>query len=147
MSCNINNITLTPFIYYDLRFPEIFQIASKPADLIIIAANWPRSKSDQWISLLKARAIENQCYVAGINSIGIGINIAYSGNSMIVNPLGEIISFGEEGINDIIVADITHESVAEIRNTFNFKKDRKEDLYYHLNSLQKHSWIFPIIKL
>lgn len=133
VSCNINNITLSPFICYDLRFPEIFQIASKKADLITIAANWPRTRSDQWTALLKARAIENQCYIAGVNRIGIGNNITYSGNSMIIDPLGEVIAYGDDGIDDIIVGDISKDFVDEIRRSFKFKEDRKEELYYLLN--------------
>lgn len=132
--CNINNIILSPFICYDLRFPELFQIASKKADLITIAANWPCSRSSQWISLLKARAIENQCYITGVNRIGIGNNITYSGNSMIINPLGEIIAYGEDGTDDIIVGDIRKDFIIEVQNSFKFKQDRREELYYQLNN-------------
>ncbi len=129
VSCTIDNITLCPFICYDLRFPEIFQIASKSCDLITVAANWPRSRINHWVSLLKARAIENQCYVAGINRIGIGNNLVYSGNSMVVNPLGEIIAYGEDGMDDIVVAEINRETVLAARSKFKFKDDRREDLY------------------
>lgn len=133
--CNIDNITITPFICYDLRFPEIFQIASNKASLITVAANWPRSRANQWITLLKARAIENQCYIAGINRIGMGNNISYSGNSMIINPLGEVISYGDDGVDDIIVGEINFNTVDEVRNTFKFKLDRREDLYNFLRQM------------
>lgn len=139
VSCNINNITISPFICYDLRFPEIFQIASKTASLITVAANWPRARATQWISLLKARAIENQCYIAGVNRVGIGNNISYSGNSMIINPLGEVIAYGEDGVDDIIVGEVSQEVVNEIRNKFRFKQDRKENLYYQLNNMKINS--------
>lgn len=133
--CNIDTITIAPFICYDLRFPEIFQIASAKADLITVAANWPRSRAKQWITLLKARAIENQCYIAGINRIGIGNNISYSGNSMIIDPLGEVISYGDDGVDDIILGEINHNTVDEVRNTFKFKLDRREDLYNFLRQI------------
>lgn len=139
VSCNINNITISPFICYDLRFPEIFQIASKTASLITVAANWPRARATQWISLLKARAIENQCYIAGVNRVGIGNNISYSGNSMIINPLGEVIAYGEDGVDDIIVGEVSEEVVNDIRNKFKFKQDRKEELYYELNNMKINS--------
>lgn len=135
VSCKIDDITLSPFICYDLRFPEIFQIASKKADLITVAANWPRSRANHWVDLLKARAIENQCYVAGVNRIGIGNNINYSGNSMIISPLGEVLAFGESGVDDIIVGEIHHHIVEEVRNQYKFKQDRKEELYYLLNKV------------
>lgn len=147
VSCNINNITISPFICYDLRFPEIFQIASKTSNLIIVAANWPRSRAAQWITLLKARAIENQCYIAGVNRIGIGNNISYSGNSMIINPLGEVVAYGEDGVDDIIVGEIDEKLVEDIRNKFKFKQDRKEELYYNLSKNKITSWIFPFSKL
>lgn len=134
VSCTIDNINLCPFICYDLRFPEIFQIASQNNDLIIVAANWPHSRINHWISLLKARAIENQCYIAGINRIGMGNNIIYSGNSMIVDPSGKIIAFGEDGIDDIITADINKEIVLATKENFRFKLDRREDLYSFLRN-------------
>ncbi len=130
----IKDITLCPFICYDLRFPEIFQIASKKCQLITVAANWPNSRKEHWITLLRSRAIENQCYIAGINRIGIGNNISYSGNSIVIDPLGKIISSSEDGVEDIIVADIDKNLVNEIRSTFNVKADRQEDLYIKIRS-------------
>ncbi|MDF2801034.1 MAG: Nitrilase/cyanide hydratase and apolipoprotein N-acyltransferase, partial [Anaerocolumna sp.] len=90
--CRMNNVTLSTFICYDLRFPEIFQVASKVADVIIVAANWPDSRAEHWNCLLKARAIENQVYVIGINCTGRQGEIKYSGNSCIINPNGNIVS-------------------------------------------------------
>lgn len=127
------DFNIVPFICYDLRFPEIFQIASKTASLITVGANWPIERREHWISLLKARAIENQCYIAGINRVGDGHGLHYSGDSMIVDPLGNIISslYMEEGL---IVANIYKENVTEIRNSFRLKEDRRESLYYDMHS-------------
>jgi len=124
---------ISPFICYDLRFPEIFQLASKTANLITVASNWPIERRDHWITLLKARAIENQCYIAGINRVGEGNGLNYSGDSMIVDPLGNIIStlYMEEGL---IIADIFEDAVTEVRKTFRLKEDRKETLYYNMYS-------------
>jgi omega-amidase len=124
---------IVPLICYDLRFPEIFQIASKTASLITIGANWPIERREHWISLLKARAIENQCYIAGINRVGEGDGLHYSGDSMIVDPLGNIISslYMDEGL---IVANIYKENVTEIRESFRLKEDRRESLYYDMHS-------------
>ena len=128
ISCSVGDIKLTPFICYDLRFPEIFQIASKQSNLIIVAANWPQERENHWITLLKARAIENQCYIAGINRIGGGGGLNYNGSSMIVNPDGNVLN---DISNDerIIVAEISKDKVDEIRGKFNLKKDRREKLY------------------
>lgn len=130
--CTINNITICPLICYDLRFPELFQIASKKSHLITVAANWPESRKDHWITLLKSRAIENQCYVAGVNRVGLGNKLVYSGNSMIINPLGEIIASTKDGEEGIITGVIDPETVIQARSSFPVKKDRKEELYYKL---------------
>ena len=124
---------ISPFICYDLRFPEIFQIASKTASLITVAANWPVQRREHWITLLKARAIENQCYIAGVNRVGEGNGLNYSGDSVIVDPLGNIISslYMEEGL---VIADICQEAVTMVRKNFRLKDDRKESLYYKMYS-------------
>ncbi|HEY8803593.1 MAG TPA: nitrilase-related carbon-nitrogen hydrolase [Clostridium sp.] len=123
--------TIAPFICYDLRFPEIFQIASRTASLITVAANWPCERREHWITLLKARAIENQCYIAGINRVGEGNGLNYSGDSMVIDPLGNIISslYIEEGL---VIADICQDEVIKIREKFKLKDDRKETLYCSL---------------
>lgn len=125
---NIGEFTISPFICYDLRFPEIFQIASRKANLIIIIANWPETRKDHWITLLKARAIENQCYIAGVNRVGSDTMLTYSGDSMIIDPLGNIIA--HESRNEALVcADIDSEMAAKVRESFKLKADRKEVLY------------------
>lgn len=134
VTCNINDITISPFICYDLRFPEVFQVASKKCDLIVVAANWPESRKNHWTSLLIARAIENQCYVAGVNRVGIGNNIYYSGNSVIINPLGEIIASGQDFVDGIISSNISKQLVTDVQNKYKFKLDRREDLYRILQS-------------
>lgn len=128
----IKNMIICPLICYDLRFPEIFQIASKKCDLITVAANWPASRKNHWLTLLKSRAIENQCYIAGINRVGIGNKINYSGNSMIIDPLGNVLAEGEDGIEDIIIADIDKSVVDSNRLSFSAKNDRREELYEKL---------------
>lgn len=84
-------ITIGTLICYDLRFPEIFQALSINADLIAVAACWPASRREHWDTLLKARAIENQCYIAGINCVGDIGGLKYSGNSTIIDPNGTVL--------------------------------------------------------
>jgi omega-amidase len=79
---------ILPQICYDLRFP-VWSRNRNDYDLIINVANWPESRRDVWITLLKARAIENQSYVIGVNRIGNdGNKISYSGDTLIYNPKG-----------------------------------------------------------
>ncbi len=124
----IKGLNVAPFICYDLRFPEIFQIASKKANLIIVAANWPKLRRDNWITLLKARAVENQCYVAGVNAVGVINGLEYSGDSMIIDPTGRIIAEASDK-EQLIIANINIEEVVSYRNSFPLKQDRKEALY------------------
>jgi len=78
------------FICYDLRFPELFRKVTKAVEVIFVIANWPESRQSHWQALLTARAIENQCFVVGVNRIGQdGYGLDYAGGSMVVNPLGD----------------------------------------------------------
>lgn len=126
--CKINEFNVSTFICYDLRFPEIFQCASKKASLITVIANWPKSRREHWISLMRARAIENQCYIAAVNRIGEGNGIIYSGDSMIVDPLGNIIA-NQADTDKLITAELDISQVEQLRDSFKLKADRKEELY------------------
>lgn len=127
-TCTINEFQITPFICYDLRFPEIFQIASRNSQIITVAASWPKSREEHWITLLKARAIENQCYVIGINRIGFGNGLEYNGKSIFVNPDGQILNeINSEEM--LIVNDLKIEKIKEVKERFDIKKDRREELY------------------
>jgi len=82
-----------PLICYDLRFPELFRIGmQKGANLFVVIACWPKIRIDHWVSLLQARAIENQSYVVGVNRIGSDPNMEFGGNSLIIDPKGEILA-------------------------------------------------------
>jgi omega-amidase len=88
-----HDLTWRPLICFDLRFPEL--TASPQAvdiDLLICIAAWPSIRKDHWLTLLKARAIENQCYVAGCNTVGTVHHHHYSGDSILYDPIGNIIT-------------------------------------------------------
>jgi omega-amidase len=117
-------------ICYDLRFPVwARQNISRDSqttpeyDLLLFAANWPSSRIHAWRTLLQARAIENQCYVVGLNRTGQdGKGILYSGSSMIIGPLGEIIQ--EMGAEEAIGSHtLDREKLEEVRRTFPFWRD------------------------
>ena len=124
----IKDCIASPFICYDLRFPEIFQIASKKCHLITVAANWPKSRRDNWITLLKARAIENQCYVAGVNTVGFINGYEYFGDSLIIDPIGRVIAKAEDK-EELLIAEIDINEVLRYRDHFPIKRDRREELY------------------
>jgi omega-amidase len=87
------NLRAAPFICYDLRFPELFRGAVRQgAQLFVVIANWPAARVHHWVTLLQARAIENQAYVVGVNRCGNDPQLAYPGRSLIVSPRGEILA-------------------------------------------------------
>jgi omega-amidase len=113
-----HNIVVSPFICYDLRFPEVFRAAvQEGTQFFVVIANWPAARESHWLTLLKARAIENQSYVAGVNRCGNDPKLAYSGRSLIVDPRGEVIADagGEEGI---ISAEVDVEALFAYRHDF-----------------------------
>jgi len=129
VTCKIQDATVGLTICYDLRFPEIFQALSKSCDLIITIANWPDKRINHWISLLEARAIENQVFMVGVNRTGIdGNNLQYSKSSVVFDRAGErlkpINSYQDMDVYDIKVSD-----VQKIRLSFPVKQDRKTEFY------------------
>ena len=112
------------FVCYDLRFADEFWQLAPATDVYIVPANWPESRRSHWIALLQARAIENQAYVIGCNRVGEGGGLTYSGDSRIVDPLGEIVASGAYS-EALLVADVSAERVADVRTRFRFMQDRR----------------------
>lgn len=115
---------ISPLICYDLRFP-VWCRNVEEADLMLFVANWPERRSEAWKSLLKARAIENMCYVLGLNRIGDdGNGIYHSGDSGIYNELGELISSIEAGEESCETYTLHKDRIYQSRERFNFLNDR-----------------------
>jgi predicted amidohydrolase len=107
-----------PLICYDLRFPEVFRSAvERGTQLYAVIANWPVKREMHWVTLLQARAIENQAYVVGVNRCGADPKYTYSGRSMVIDPHGKILSEigNEEGV---IGADVDLAAVEAWRKDF-----------------------------
>jgi predicted amidohydrolase len=86
-------------------------------------ANWPQKRIHAWKTLLQARAIENQCYVIGVNRVGDdGNGIYHSGDSMVVDPLGEVL-YQQTGKEDIFTITLEKAKLEEVRQRFPFWKD------------------------
>ena len=113
-------------VCYDLRFPVWARQQSQESpeyDLLIYVANWPERRTHAWKTLLQARAIENQCYVIGVNRVGDdGNNIYHSGDSMLVNALGETL-YHKAHDEDVFTITLQKDSLDEIRNKLPFLKD------------------------
>ena len=125
-------------ICYDLRFPvwarQSPYTLPNPApgeegqeyDVLIFVANWPERRSHAWKTLLLARAIENQCYVVGVNRVGEdGNKIYHGGDSMIVDPLGEVL-YQKAHEEDIFTCTLQKEKLNEVRERYPFWKDADE---------------------
>jgi omega-amidase len=128
---SFRGMRIAPFICYDLRFP-VWTRNRNDYDLLIYAANWPEIRRNVWNTLLKARAIENQCFVAGSNRTGTdGEGIKYCGESIIVNPRGESIEIAETDRECSITADISLTELADFRNKFPVKNDADKFTILH----------------
>ena len=125
-------------VCYDLRFPvwarqtslsnslSKGEIATPEYDVLIYVANWPERRNTAWKTLLQARAIENQSYVVGVNRVGKdGNDIYHSGDSMIIDPLGEIL-YQKKDEEDIFTISLNKEHLQNVREKFPFWKDADE---------------------
>ena len=121
----IKNWKIGLTICYDLRFPELYRkYGKKKAHLIVNIANWPDTRIEHWRTLLKARAIENQCYVVGVNRMGKDPKLNYVGFSSVFDPMGkEIVAVENE--EKVILGDLDKNYVNEVREKFPFLDDIK----------------------
>jgi len=127
-TADVEGLRVTVLICYDLRFPEPFRAAATRTDLYVVIANWPAARRDAWRVLLRARAIENQAYVLGVNRVGEGDGLAYAGDSALVGPLGEVVA--EAGAAaEVLVGEVDAAAVAEARARFTFLADRRPGVY------------------
>jgi omega-amidase len=116
-------------ICYDLRFPEMFRAyALAGATLVFVPAAWPSSRLNHWRALLRARAIENQLYMVGVNQAGSDGKYIYGGHSAIIDPWGEAVIEADES-ETLLTAEIDTNRVAEVRQTMPIFKDRRPEVY------------------
>lgn len=120
--------TFSPFICYDLRFPEAFRAAArKGAQVLVVVANWPAPRASHWTCLLEARAVENQAFVIGVNRCGADPNNEYAGGSRIIDPRGTILAEAGNGVG-WIEAELDIRELVEYRRAFPALADMRDDL-------------------
>lgn len=110
-------------VCYDLRFPvfsrnRLLQDGTALYDLALYVASWPDSRIEAWDILLRARAIENQCFVAGVNRVGADPKNKYSGHSALFGPKGQLLTNCKENKEDIATFDINLQELVEFRKDF-----------------------------
>ena len=122
----LEGLRVMPAVCFDLRFPYLFWNNAPNADVYVVIAAWPMRRAEHWMTLLRARAIENQAYCVGVNRVGLEGKLEYSGNSMCYDPLGKTVvdSGTAEGV---YISDIPlgKEVVAKARERFPFLGERK----------------------
>ncbi len=130
-SVEIEGLRVTPLICYDLRFGELFRVAAARSDLFVVIANWPEARRAHWRCLLRARAIENQAWVLGVNRVGEGDGLRYAGDSALIDPMGE--AHAELARAPGIVAGrVDAGQVRQVRADFSFLADRRPEVYAEL---------------
>jgi omega-amidase len=128
---SVNGWKINLMVCYDLRFPvwarqQFDSEQNFEYDVLIYVANWPERRNLAWKSLLRARAIENQCYVIGVNRVGKdGNDIYHSGDSMVIDPLGEIL-YEKAHEEDVFTIPLSKERLKEVREKFQFWRDADE---------------------
>jgi len=131
---SVNGWKIKFLVCYDLRFPvwarQQYTEEGFEYDIIICVANWPERRNTAWKTLLQARAIENQCYVVGVNRVGKdGNDIYHSGDSMVVDALGEIL-YHKAHDEDMVTITLEKEALQAIREKLPFWKDADQfDLF------------------
>ena len=125
VTVDIGGLRVSLFVCYDLRFANAFWERATGTDVYLVVANWPASRRYHWRTLLRARAIENQAYVVGVNRVGESEGLTYVGDSVIVDPSGEVLAEGVDDTEGVVIADVDPGRVAEVREAFRFLPDRR----------------------
>jgi predicted amidohydrolase len=128
VTADVDGVRVTPLVCYDLRFPEPFRTAAAETDLFLVVANWPDQRREHWRTLLRARAIENQAYVVGVNRAGTGNGLQYAGDSAAIAPLGETLAEADAR-EQVLFADVDPEVVRKLRARFPALQDRRPSAY------------------
>ena len=123
---NLGKWRILPLICYDLRFP-VWSRNRNDYDLALYIANWPEARRHVWRTLLIARAMENQVYIAGVNRIGEdGNGLTYSGDSMVIDPRGNILSTTESHQESVETLNLSLDELNRFREKFPVGKDADE---------------------
>ncbi|HYD09208.1 MAG TPA: carbon-nitrogen family hydrolase [Acidimicrobiales bacterium] len=124
LTVDVDGVRVSPLICYDLRFADASWPLAGDTDVYVYVASWPSPRRHHWRSLLVARAIENQAYVVGVNRVGSGGGLDYAGDSLVVDPMGELVvdAGSEEGAH---VVEVDPAVVAQVRADLPFLGDRR----------------------
>jgi predicted amidohydrolase len=125
LTVDIDGVRCSFFVCYDLRFADEFWPLASDTDCYVVPANWPRQRAAHWKALLPARAIENQAYVVGVNRVGTGDGLTYVGDSVILDPLGEVVAAADCDAECVVAGNVDPERVRAVREKYPFLRDRR----------------------
>ncbi len=124
LTVEVEGLRISVFVCYDLRFADEFWALAEQTDAFVVVANWPQPRHEHWRALLRARAIENQCYVIGVNRVGQALDLPYVGGSTVLDPLGATLIEGDDSPG-VFVAEVDAQAVRDVREKFPFLPDRR----------------------
>jgi omega-amidase len=116
----MDGVRVSPFVCYDLRFPELFRAVARRADVLVVIANWPAVRRAHWDLLLRARAVENLAYVVGVNRTGEGGGLSYDGGSAGWGPWGDALA---PVSREPTIVTVDPGEVAAVRKKYPFLED------------------------
>lgn len=130
VTVDIEGLVVQPTICYDLRFPELYRAGSqRGVHLILVQANWPEARQSHWDTLLRARAIENQAFVAGVNCVGTQDSLQFAGGSLVVSPKGEALAHGGAA-EGLVKTKVDLDLCKQWRKSFPALRDRRPQEFY-----------------
>ncbi len=124
LTVTLDDVRVSAFVCYDLRFADEFWGRALDTDLYVVSANWPSIRVEHWRALLRARAIENQAYVLGVNRVGRDRELDYPGASALIDPVGVTV-FGGGDRAAVLSAEMDPGAVRATRQNFPFLADRR----------------------
>lgn len=128
--CTVGGFRIGLMICYDIRFPELARrLTLDGADILIVPAAFPAARINHWEILARARAIENQVYVAAVNRVGTDSGLTFGGNSRLFDPSGVPLAVGNEHDEGLLIGEIQTSRLMEVRDGLRVLQDRRPELY------------------
>jgi predicted amidohydrolase len=124
LTVEVEGVRLSIFVCYDLRFANEFWALAHDTDCYVVVANWPQNRRNHWNVLLRARAIENQAYVAAVNRVGSVGRLNYVGDSVLIDPFGLECTEPLDG-EGVLFGEVDPQRVVEVRTKYPFLADRR----------------------
>lgn len=127
LTTDVDGVRTSVFVCYDLRFADEFWALARETDLYVVVANWPRARHEHWRALLRARAIENQAYLLGVNRVGAAGTaqpVDHGGGSLLIDPQGATVVEGDDR-ERVLEAVVDPATVSATRAAFPFLDDRR----------------------